>query len=106
MTDKPEVNSAQLAEANLTDEWITAWEDRIGLDFRVGNVFNQNASYEAIRNFANGIGDSNLLYREEEYAKKTEYEALVASPSWVASVFPHWVLQGLPGVHADHSASD
>ena len=23
-----------------------------------------------------------------------------------ASVFPHWVLQGLPGIHADHSASD
>ena len=106
MTDKQKASSAQLAEANLTDEWITEWEDRIGLDFRVANVFNQNASYEAIRNFANGIGDSNQLYRDEEYAKKTEYGALVASPSWVASVFPHWVLQGLPGVHADHSASD
>ena len=97
---------AQLAEGTLTDQWITEWEDRIGLELRVGNTFNTNASYEAIRNFANGIGDSNPIYRDEQYAKQTKYGALVASPSWVASVFPHWVLQGLPGIHADHSASD
>ena len=106
MTEKKNEEIAQLAEATLTDEWITEWEDRIGLELRVSNVFNSNASYEAIRNFSNGIGDSNPLYRDEEYAKGTKYEALIAHPSWVASVFPHWVLQGLPGVHADHSASD
>ncbi len=98
--------AAQLAEATLTDDWITEWEDRIGLDLRVNNVFNSNASYEAIRNFANGIGDANPLYRDGEYAKRTKYGALIASPAWVASVFPHWVLQGLAGIHADHSASD
>jgi acyl dehydratase len=37
--------------------------------------------------------DSNPIYRDEEYPKGTTYGALVASPSWVASVFPHWVLQ-------------
>ena len=104
--EKIEKQVAQLAEGTLTDEWVTEWEDRIGVDLRVSNVFNQNVSYEAIRNFANGIGDSNPLYRDPEYAKKTRYQALVASPSWVGSVFPHWVLQGLPGVHADHSASE
>ena len=106
MAEKKNEEIAQLAEATLTDEWITEWEDRIGLELRVSNVFNSNASYEAIRNFSNGIGDSNPLYRDEEYTKGTKYEALIAHPSWVASVFPHWVLQGLPGVHADHSASD
>jgi len=80
MSEKEKL-AAQLAEATLTNEWITEWEDRIGLDLRVGNVFNQHASYEAIRNFANGIGDSNPLYRDEEYAKKTKYGALIASPS-------------------------
>ncbi len=106
MAQQQDESIAQMAEATLTDEWVTEWEDRIGLNFRVGNIFNQNASYEAIRNFANGIGDSNPLYRDEEYAKKTGYGALVTSPSWLASVFPTWVLQGLPGVHGDHSASD
>ncbi|MDO8786434.1 MAG: MaoC family dehydratase N-terminal domain-containing protein [Syntrophales bacterium] len=106
MVEKSEEAAAQLSEGTLTDEWITEWEERIGLDLRISNVFNQNASYEALRNFVNGIGDANPLYRDEEYAKGTRYGALVAPPNWVASVFPHWVLQGLPGIHADHSASD
>lgn len=106
MTDKPELEAAKVAEAILDDKSITDWEQRIGLELRVGNVFNQTVSPEAIRNFSNGIGDINPLYRDAEYTQKTRYGALVASPAWTASVFPHWVLQGLPGVHADHSASD
>ncbi len=97
---------AHVAEAALSDEAITEWEKRIGLELRVSNVFNSNVSLESIRNFSNGIGDINPLYRDEDYAAKTRYGALVASPAWTASVFPHWVLQGLPGIHADHSASD
>ena len=103
MTEKTET---KMAEATLTDEWVSDWKKRIGLELRVGNVFNQTVSYEAIRNFSNGIGDANPLYVDEEYTKKTSYGALIASPAWTASVFPHWVLQGLPGIHADHSASD
>jgi acyl dehydratase len=97
---------AQLAEASIIDESLNEWADRIGLDLRVSAIFNSVVTNENIRNFANGIGDSNPLFRDPEYAKATRYGALVASPSWVASVFPHWVLQGLPGIHADHSASD
>ena len=106
MAEAEKITEAKVAEATLTDEWITEWEDRIGLNLRVGNIFNQTVSIEAIRNFANGIGDANPLYRDAEYAKVTRYGALIASPAWTASVFPHWVLQGLPGIHADHSASD
>jgi len=47
---------AQLAEADLTSQSLMEWEERIGKEMRVSNVFNQLASYEAIRNFANGIG--------------------------------------------------
>lgn len=106
MVKKPETEVAPVAEGVLDDAALTEWQKRIGVKLRVGNVFNQNASYEAMRNFSNGIGDANPLYRDEEYAGKTRYGALVASPAWTASVFPHWVLQGLPGIHADHSASD
>jgi len=106
MADKSDVGVAKISEAVLSDEALTEWEKRIGLELRVGNVFNQTVSPEAIRNFSNGIGDVNSLYSDEEYAKKTRYGALITSPAWTASVFPHWVLQGLPGVHADHSASD
>jgi acyl dehydratase len=106
VAEESETKVAQLAEAVLNDETLTEWEERLGLDLRVGNIFNQTVSYEAIRNFSNGIGDNNPLYRDEEYARKTRYGALIASPAWTASVFPHWVLQGLPGIHADHSGSN
>jgi acyl dehydratase len=105
MAEKPK-KVAQLAEATITSEDLEKWEKRIGLNLRIGNLFNQTVSFEAIRNYANGVGDSNPLYRDEEYARKTRYGALVASPSWCYSVFPTWVLQGLPGIHAFHSAND
>lgn len=106
MAEKSEAEVARLAEAVLDDKTLTDWERRIGLELRVGNVFNRTVSYEAIRNFSNGIGDVNLLYQDDKCAEKTRYGALIAHPAWPASVFPHWVLQGLPGIHADHSASD
>jgi len=95
-----------LAEGVITDEALREWEDRIGLDLRISNIFNRTVSYEAIRNYVNGIGDNNPLYRDEEYASKTRYKRLVAPPNWLYSVFPTWVLQGLPGIHAFHSGND
>lgn len=106
MSKKEKIKVAQLSEGTLSDEELTKWQDRIGLSMRIGSVFNQNVSFEATRNFSYGIGDANPVSMDTEYAKKTKYGALVASPAWVISAFPHWVLQGLPGVHADHSASD
>lgn len=97
---------AKVAEGEITNESLIEWEKRIGVELRVSQVYNQTVSPESIRNFANGIGDVNPLYVSSDYAQKTKYGALIASPAWVAGVFPHWVLQGLPGVHADHSASD
>lgn len=106
MAEKSQTEVAQVAEAIFEARTLTDWQKRLGLELRVSNVFNQTVSYEAIRNFSNGIGDANPLYQDESYAKNTRYGALIASPAWTASVFPHWVLQGLPGIHADHSASD
>nr|HID58805.1 acyl dehydratase [Desulfobacterales bacterium] len=97
---------AKLAEAYITNEALKEWEERIGMDLRIGNIFNKTVSYEAIRNYVNGIGDNNPLYRDEEYAKKTRYRSLIAPPNWLYSVFPTWVLQGLPGIHAFHSGND
>ena len=95
-----------LAEADLTNELLEEYKDRVGLELRVSNVFNQTVSYEAIRNYVNGIGDSNSLYRDRNYAKKTTYEDLVAPPNWLYSVFPTYVIEGLPGLHAWHSGND
>lgn len=95
-----------LPEAELSSEMMEAYKDRIGLSLRVGNVFNQTVSYEAIRNFVNGIGDINPLYRDREYAKKSVYGDLIAPPNWCYSVYPTYVLEGMAGLHGFHSGND
>ena len=101
-----EAGAAQISEGFITPEALEEWKKRVGLKLRVGNIFNQYASKEAIRNYALGIGDVNPLWLDENYARKTRYKSLVAPPNWLYSVFPTWVLQGLPGVHAFHSGND
>jgi len=98
--------TAQISEGQITNEALKEWEKRIGVNLRIGNIYNQYVSREAIRNYAWGIGDPNPLWLDEEYAQKTKYRSLVAPPNWLYSVFPTWVLQGLPGVHAFHSGND
>ncbi|MFH1651711.1 MAG: MaoC family dehydratase N-terminal domain-containing protein [Chloroflexota bacterium] len=97
---------AMLAEGKITEEGIKKLRDLTGTRLRIRNIFNQLASREAIRNYVNGIGDPNPLFRDEEYARSTAYGNIVAPPNWYYSIFPTWVQVGLPGVHGFHSGSD
>jgi len=98
--------AAKLPEGVLTNEALEEWKERVGLKLRISAIFNQTVSYEAIRNFVNGIGDINPLYRDQEYAQKTRYGSLIAPPNWLYSIFPTWVSEGLPGLHGFHSGND
>ncbi len=100
------MTNSSLPEGLITDEALEVFRTRVGSKLRVNNVFNEIACREAIRKFADGIGDPNPLWRNGEYAKSTSYKQLPAPPSWVASVFPAWVLQGLPGVHAFQTSAE
>lgn len=95
-----------LASSQITDEAIADYQQRLGIDLRINNIYNELATQEAILKFVDGIGDPNPLWRNPDYAKQSRYKSLLAPPSWVASVFPTWVLQGLPGVHAFHTSTD
>lgn len=97
---------AKLDEGRITDQALAEFKDRVGKTLRIPNIFNQEASLDAIRKFADGIGDPNPLWRDAEYAKGSPYNGIIAPPNWFYSVFPTWVLQGLPGVHAYHSGND
>jgi len=55
MADKSDAGVAKVSEAVLSDEALTEWEKRIGLELRVGSVFNQTVSPEAIRNMHMGV---------------------------------------------------
>jgi len=96
----------KIAEGEITSEVLVEWTKRLGLELKVSNIFNKEVTEDSVRHFVDGIGDSNPLWRDEAYAKKTSYGKIPAPPGWLYSVFPTWVLQGLPGVHAFHSGND
>lgn len=95
-----------LDEGKITEEGLEKLRAMQGAKLRIPHIFNDLASKTAIRNFANGIGDSNPLWRDEEYAGKTSYGHIIAPPSWLYSIFPSWVSIGLPGVHGFHAGSE
>ncbi len=98
--------TVQLSEGLITDEALEEWKKRIGAKLRIGNIFNELVCRDSLRKFADGIGDPNPLWREDDYAAKTRYGKVIAPPNFYYSVFPTWVLQGLPGIHAFHSGND
>jgi len=100
------VSTAKIPEGKITPEALEDWKRRIGAKLRIPNIYNTLASKDSIRHCADGVGDCNPLWRDEEYAEKTRYGCIVAPPYWLYSVFPTWVLQGLPGVHAYHSGNE
>jgi acyl dehydratase len=51
--------------------------DRVG-KINYPPLGNETASKDAIRHFANGLGDPNPLWRDEDYAKNSHYGGLIA----------------------------
>ena len=98
-------DSVEIPEGKITNQALIDWVSRIGAELRIRNIFNTEVTKDSIRHFVDGIGDSNPLWRDEGYAAKTSYKKLPAPVSWLYSIFPTWVLQGLPGVHAFHSGN-
>ncbi|RLG21007.1 acyl dehydratase [Candidatus Micrarchaeota archaeon] len=95
-----------MPEGEFTPELIEEMRSKRGLKLRVeGHVFNEEATRGAIKRFADGIGDPNPLWRDEEYAKRTRYGCIVAPPSWVFSVLAG-IQFGWRGLAGFHSGSD
>jgi acyl dehydratase len=97
----------QEQDAEITEEKIAELKKRLGVVWRPRQpYFNTAATKDAIRHFCHGIGDTNPLFTDEEYARKTKYGRLVAPPCFLYSVY--WPAQGrgMPGIHAWHSGDD
>ena len=100
-----EIEKAKMAEGILTDEMIEGMRKKIGMKMRLtGYINNEVATMSAIRRFVDGIGDSNPLWRDDEYAQKTRYGRIAAPPSWVWSVCAG-VQMGWRGLGAFHSGT-
>lgn len=95
------------AEGKITPEAIRAAEAMIGMQLRPEGPYLQDATEDTMRNWCNGIGDLNPLYRDLEYGRLSRYGSIVAHPNfpmafgWIGRT--RW---GLPGVHGFYAGND
>lgn len=97
-----------LEKGKLTDEGLKDLRSRIGSYFSVGSAASE-VPEDSIRHFAIGVvGDTNPLWNDQEYARKTKWGGLIAPPSYLyAVVYPTGMRAGgLAGVHAYHSGNN
>jgi acyl dehydratase len=102
----PDVGSAP-AEGLITDAAIADARAMIGLHLRPEGPYLQDATADSLRNWCNGVGDLNPLYREPGYGAGTRYGTMLGHPmfpmafGWLGRT--RW---GLPGVHGFYAGND
>lgn len=93
----------------ITDEALDGLRQRIGV--KIENTLEpwcHEATRDAIRHYAHGIGDDNPLWCDPDYAAGTRHGGLVAPPSFLFAcnrIISGYV-GGLPGVHAMWAGAD
>src|SRR5579884_4267354 len=95
--------------AVITDEALAELRARIGKPIpRLPQPHVEEATKDAIRHYAHGIGDSNPLWTDEQYARATRYGDLLAPPTFLyaADRILGGYVGGLPGVHAMFAGTD
>jgi acyl dehydratase len=82
-----------------TDEDIELIKSRLGT-MRPVLRNNEVASIDAIRHFADGIGDPNPLWRDLSYAANTRYGCIIAPPTFLNAILPAQWHEGFPKLRA------
>jgi acyl dehydratase len=83
---------------HITDDMIAALRQRLGVERPIPSPYNTEASGDAIRHFAHGIGDLNPLWQDPDYAARTRWGGIIAPPCFLFSC-GFGRTGGLPGVH-------
>jgi acyl dehydratase len=91
--------------AQITDEMLEAMRSRIGEVRPAHRPWNSEATRDTIRHFAEGIGDQNPLWLDEEYAARGPWGAPIAPPSFFYTCGLTFG-GGMPGIHALFAGSD
>jgi acyl dehydratase len=114
-TERPEIERESgrtgvgdsLVEGVITDEAVANARNMIGVILRPEGPYLQDATLDTIRNFSNGIGDVNPLYRDAEYGRRSRYSSVLAHPMFpYAFGWPGRSRWGLPGVHGFYAGND
>lgn len=99
------MSTVGMTQGLITEEELARARSLIGKIIR-SPVYNEVATKDAVRHFADGIGDDNPLWRDETYASKTKYGSIIAPPCFLYSVYASAFGWGFPGVHGWHSGND
>ncbi|MDY6856923.1 MAG: MaoC family dehydratase N-terminal domain-containing protein [Thermodesulfobacteriota bacterium] len=95
-----EKKSEEARHEVFTDEAQQMRRSRSNIPFYPRYVyFNRQASKDGIKHFVDGIGDTNPLFRDEEYARKTKYGGIIAPGSYLYTVQLLAPGGGGPGIH-------
>jgi acyl dehydratase len=92
---------AEVTFGKITEEGLVKLRAAFGRPYYMIRQ-NEVASKDAIRQFCNGIGDENPLFREPEYAARTRWGHIIVPPMFLYAVAAPQGMEGLPGVHAFH----
>ena len=93
----------------ITERGLEDLRKRIGVKITdTVEPWNHEATRDAIRHYAHGIGDNNPLWNDPDYAEKTKYGSLVALPSFLFSTdrIISGYCGGLSGIHAMWAGAD
>lgn len=93
----------------ITEAGLDDLRKRIGVPITdTLEPWNYEATRDAIRHYAHGIGDDNPLWNDPAYAEKTQYGNIVALPSFLFSTsrIVSGYCGGLSGVHAMWAGAD
>jgi acyl dehydratase len=93
----------------ITDAALEELRGRIGVRIeRTLEPWVSEATRDAIRHYAHGIGDDNPLWCDEAYARGTRWGTLLAPPTFLfaASRIVSGYVGGLPGIHAMFAGAD
>jgi acyl dehydratase len=94
-------------EGRITDESIAEAASRIGTYLRPEGPYLQDATLDTIRNFCNGVGDLNPLFRDAEHGRRSRFGSVIAHPLFpYAYGWPGRSRWGLRGVHGFWAGTD
>ena len=95
------------AEARITEESMAAARAMIGSYLRPEGPFIQELTFDSIRNYCNGIGDLNPLFRDSEVGRRSRYASVIAHPTMpMAYGYIGRTRWGFPGVHGFFAGND
>jgi acyl dehydratase len=94
-------------EISITDEMFADAQSRVGSLLRPEGPYLSDATADTLRNFCNGIGDLNLLYRDPGDGARSRFGSMIGHPMFpYAYGWPGRTRWGFAGVHGFYAGND